>query len=270
MNLKVIFYILSIIVIGAGAWFGWSNKGKIEAEIALFDTTRQDKVRVQGIITDTNSTLDDTNKALDESKNKNSELKAKKQSEESKFGQLRKELEEYVAEIEGHDARLKRLAEIEAQIQEALKGIDVPWDQVPEEIRKLKDERKRRGDDLEQLNKLVAKLEGELSDKQAQLQRLDERLGEIRTKIARNSKTGVVTVVNMDFGFVVVNLGEKNSNITPESELLVTRGGRLVAVLKPSSVEPVQTVCDLNLKDLTAGVLLQPGDKVTLSDSSGS
>ena len=44
--------------------------------------------------------------------------------------------------------------------------------------------------------------------------------------------------------------------------------GRLLGRLTPNSVEASQTVCDLNARDLNPGVRIQPGDQVTLADSS--
>ena len=64
------------------------------------------------------------------------------------------------------------------------------------------------------------------------------------------------------------NLGTNNSNVTPQSKLLITRNGRLLGRLTPNSVEANQTVCDLNARDINRGVRIQPGDQVTLAESS--
>ncbi len=267
--MKTIFYILSVLVIAAAGYFTWSNQKKIEHQIGVFEQTRQTKVDVQNTIAETNQKLEDTEDALEKARTLKAELEAKKKNEEAKYVQLQKELEEYEAEIETHDARLAQLQKVQDEIQQVLDQIDIPWAQVPGEIEKLKEELKQKRDDRDQLVKLVEKLGEELETKQDELSRLDERLGGIREKIILNAKEGKITAVNMDFGFVVVNLGEKNSNITPRSDLLVMRGGRLIARLEPSSVEPMQTVCDLDLDDLTPGVRIQPGDRVILEESSG-
>lgn len=267
--MKTIFYILSILVIAASAYFGYSNSNKIKEQIDTFGTTRSTKIKVQDNIADTTKELEDTTASLDSEKQKNSDLIADKENEESKFGQMEKSIDKYEVQIEEADAKLAEFAKIKAKIEEKLDGIDIPWAQIPDKITSLKDERKKKGDDLAQLDKLVEKLNKELTEKKADQVRLASRLTEIKTKIARNSKVGSITSVNTTWGFVVVNLGDANSNITPRSKLLVTRGGRLLGSLKPTSVEGTQTVCDLVLKDLVPGIRIQRGDLVTIAETVG-
>ncbi len=159
-------------------------------------------------------------------------------------------------------------AKIDKKLEEELGGRQITWNQVPAEIKRLQEERKKKGDDLDLLNEHIEKLTSEVADKQASNTREGDRLTKIRTKIARNAKVGAITSVNSTWGFVIVNLGTNNSNVTPQSKLLVTRDGRLLGRLTPNSVEASQTVCDLNARDINPGVRIQPGDQVTLADSS--
>ena len=114
-------------------------------------------------------------------------------------------------------------------MDEALKGVPVPWAQVPSEIKRLQELRKKKGDDLDLLNEHIAKLTKDVADKRASNARESDRLGKIRTKIARNAKVGAITKVDSTWGFVIINLGTNNSNVTPQSKLLITRNGRLLA-----------------------------------------
>ncbi len=269
MNLKTIFYVLSILVIAAAAFFGFQNSKKIEEEIATFDDTRSKKVIVQNTITETKSDLDDTETALSEAEGKNSDLTAKLENEQSKNTQMQRTLDGHIATIEEQDQRLANLAEVKAQIEEALKGIQIPWDEIPSKITELQDQRKLKGDDLKQLITLTDKLAAEVESKKEKLAEENDRFAGMKRKIALNAKVGRITAVNTSWGFVIVNLGEDNSNMTPQSELVVTRGGRYIGTLKPTSVELNQTVCDLNLRDLAPGVRLQVGDKVTIKESAG-
>ena len=263
--MKNIFYIISVLVIGAAAFFSWSNGEKIKAEIASFEKTEQTKITVEKNIAKTKGELEDTEGALADAEQLNSDLEAEKENELGKEGQFKRSLDKFQVAIEEADAELVKLAELEEKIKEKLG--DLQWDQIPSKIQELKDDRKRKGDDLDQLIALTEKLEKELAKKQGDLTDKSGRLSEMRRRIALNSKVGAITVVDVDWGFVVVNLGSNNSNIVPESELLVTRGGRLLGRLKPNSVELNQTVCDLNIRDLTPGVRIQPGDRVTLAET---
>ena len=267
--MKTIFYILSILVIGGAGFFSWQNSEKIKGEINLYDSKRNTKQTVEGTIEKTEKDLEDTKGRLETALQLNSELISTKENEESKEGQMNRAIEKFQAEIDESDAQLAQFDEIKKKIDEKLEGVPIPWAQIPQKIKELQETRKRKGDDLDQLITLTEKLTKEVAGKRAENARQGNRLSEIRNKIKLNAKVGAVISVNSTWGFVIINLGTKNSNVTASSKLLVTRNGRLLGRLTPNSVEPSQTVCDLNARDLTPGVRIQPGDEVTLAESLG-
>lgn len=265
---KKIFYILSVLVTIAAAIFSFQNSKKLQAEIDLFAKEQTLKIGTEKVEEKKKEDLANTKKALGDAEQVNAELVQAMGNMRSREGALNKSKEKAQVEIEEHDAALAKLAEAKAVIDEALKGVNVAWPQVPAEIKRLQELRKKKGDDLDLLNEHIAKLTKEVADKEASNAREGDRLTKIRTKIARNAKVGAITSVNSTWGFVIVNLGTNNSNVTPQSKLLVTRDGRLVGRLTPNSVEASQTVCDLNARDINPGVRIQPGDQVTLADTS--
>ncbi len=266
--MKTIFYILSILVIGAAAYFSWDNSNKIQGEIDLFESTRAVKTTTEASIKKQEGILKNTKEELDTAQNLNAELIAQMENMKSREVSYNKSKEAEQVKIDEADARLGQLAEIKAKIDKALEGVDIAWPQIPSEIKRLQELRKKKGDDLDLLNEHIAKLTKDVADKRASNARESDRLSKIRTKIARNAKVGAITSVNSTWGFVIVNLGTNNSNVTAQSKLLVTRNGRLLGRLTPNSVEASQTVCDLNARDVNPGVRIQPGDQVTLADSS--
>ena len=78
-----------------------------------------------------------------------------------------------------------------------------------------------------------------------------------------------ITAVDPVWGFVVVNLGQKNSNIDAQSDLLVYRDGKFLGRLDIQSIEPTQTISDIDLKNLRPGQRIRPGDTVILASASG-
>ncbi len=266
--MKTIFYILSVLVIGAAAFYSFENSKKVQKEIDVFAETRQTKRNVESIISDTEKDLSDTTAQLDTAKNLNADLIAEMENMKSREVSYNKSKEEAQVKIDEANDRLAQLAEIKAKIDKALEGVDIAWPQIPSEIKRLQELRKKKGDDLDLLNEHIAKLTKDVAEKRASNAREGDRLSKIRTKIARNAKVGAITSVNSTWGFVIVNLGTNNSNVTARSKLLITRNGRLLGRLTPNSVEASQTVCDLNARDINPGVRIQPGDQVTLADSS--
>lgn len=265
---KKIIYLLSVLVAGAAAYFSFEVKKDLEAEIALFDETRVKKDQVERNEDKTDGILKETEETLEAAEQKNAELIADMENMKSREGSMNKSKEEAQVKIDEAEARLADFAKVKAEIDEQLKGVNVAWAQIPAEIKRQQEVRKKRGDDLDLLNEHIAKLTKDVADKRASNTRESDRLSKIRTKIARNAKVGAITSVNSTWGFVIVNLGTNNSNVTPQSKLLVTRNGRLLGRLTPNSVEASQTVCDLNARDINPGVRIQPGDQVTLADSS--
>jgi len=266
--MKTIFYILSVLVIGVAAYFSWDNSNKVQAEIDLFEEKRGVKTKTEASIKKQEGILKDTEQQLDTAQNLNAELIAQMENMKSREVSYNKSKEAEQVKIDEADARLGQLAEIKAKIDKALEGVDIAWPQIPSEIKRLQELRKKKGDDLDLLNEHIAKLTKDVADKRASNARESDRLSKIRTKIARNAKVGAITSVNSTWGFVIVNLGTNNSNVTAQSKLLVTRNGRLLGRLTPNSVEASQTVCDLNARDVNPGVRIQPGDQVTLAEAS--
>ncbi len=265
---KKILYALSVLLAGAAAYYSFDNKAKLQGEISLFKETRSKKDAVEDKEKETKKTLTETEATLEEAEKRNAELISDMELMKSKEGLFNKSKEEAQVKIDEAEARLANFAKVKAEIDEQLKGVNVPWAQIPAEIKRQQEVRKKRGDDLDLLNEHIAKLTKDVADKRASNTRESDRLSKIRTKIARNAKVGAITSVNSTWGFVIVNLGTNNSNVTPQSKLLVTRNGRLLGRLTPNSVEASQTVCDLNARDINPGVRIQPGDQVTLADSS--
>ena len=265
---KNIIYGLSVLVAGAAAYFSFEVKKDLEAEIALFADAQNRKKTVEESEDTTKGTLKETKATLGEAEKLNAELISDMELMKSKEGLFNKSKEKAQVKIDEAEARLADFAKVKAEIDEQLKGVNVAWAQIPAEIKRQQEVRKKRGDDLDLLNEHIAKLTKDVADKRASNTRESDRLSKIRTKIARNAKVGAITSVNSTWGFVIVNLGTNNSNVTPQSKLLVTRNGRLLGRLTPNSVEASQTVCDLNARDINPGVRIQPGDQVTLADSS--
>ena len=103
-----------------------------------------------------------------------------------------------------------------------------------------------------------------LEKNRAEVDRLVKRDIERNSRIGRNSMESVVTAVNQDWGFLVIGAGS-NSGFTPQTSLIVERDGRLIGRVRPSSIEPTQTIAEIDFNSLASGVRMQPGDRVILA-----
>jgi len=268
--MKAIPYFLAIIVAGGAAFFSFSVSGKFQdlqkdrlstistnketiakAEAAeknikdekAFLVASQDKLE---LVTQSISTIKAANSTL---KSDISKLDDELASQKDEFTQLEKALEEVNKTLQnlGGGVTLENLAEKIAEIEQS-----------------KTDKQKK----LDELQTLVGGAEKSLATKRAESDRLTTRGIERSARISRNSMEAVVTAVNQEWGFLVIGAGS-NSGFTPQTSLLVQRDGRKIGRVRPSSIEPTQTIAEIDLESLAAGVRLQPGDRVILSTPTG-
>jgi predicted RNase H-like nuclease (RuvC/YqgF family) len=168
---------------------------------------------------------------------------------------------------------LKSQDEEYAQLEKALEEVNkiladlgggVTLDTLPDKIQQIDDDKKAKQTKLEELEVLVGGAEKSLATSSAELDRLTKRMIERNVRIGRNSMDAVVTAVNQDWGFLVIGAGS-NSGFTPQTGLLVERDGRKIGRVRPSAIEPTQTIAEIDLGSLSSGVRLQPGDRVILA-----
>lgn len=170
------------------------------------------------------------------------------------------------AEIAGSDAEFAVLKNAIGEVQKVLEGLggDVTLENLPDKVTEIQENIKTKRAKFDELETLITGAKTSLATKQAEIQRLVERK-EIRIHhISGNAMEARVTAVNNDWGFLVIGAGS-NSGFTPQTSLLVKRDGRLIGKVNPSAIEPTQTIAEIDLKALSPGVRIQPGDSVILA-----
>ena len=268
--IKNIFYILTIILCSAAAYFGFSTKGKLVEEI---DNTVT-RYGENGVVAENIEEKDEEIKvAKDEKKtavDARNESAASLENEASKENGLRKDLGELEIEIEGYDEELTKIdgaiATAEAIIRDLIPdaGANLNVDAVVGYIEDLENERKEKESELEEKIVIAGKLAKSVDAASTRKDGLQDRLGRVKNRIALNRVSASVTGVSNDYGFVIISRGANNSNIDERSKLIVSRGGSVIARLKVAQVEPTQTICDILPKSMKPGQRIRNGDRVTI------
>jgi len=169
-------------------------------------------------------------------------------------------------DLNNQDAEFASLNKALEEINSTLQGLDgVTLDTLGEKIQQIEADKIAKQAKLEELETLSVAAQKNLETSNTEIDRLGKRRAERDSRIARNAMESVVTAVNQDWGFVVIGAGS-NSGFTPQTALLVERNGRTIGRVTPSSIEPTQTIAEIDLKSLAAGVRLQPGDRVVLAN----
>ena len=134
-----------------------------------------------------------------------------------------------------------------------------------EEFENKKREQQTKLDELETLTTAAEKV---YATNRAELDRVMKRDLERTSRSASGSTESVISAVNQDWGFLVIGAGS-NSGFTPQTPLIVQRDGKVLGRVRPSSIEPTQTIAEIDFDTLAAGVRIQPGDRVMLAKPSG-
>ena len=185
--MKAIFYVLSVLVIGASAYYAFANKAKLEAEMARYEDLNTQRTNVAATIKKTEGTLDDTKGSLGKAKDLNAELEATKRSEKADEDSLRASLQKVEARIEEADAALAKFEEAQKEVEAALEGLDVPFNEIESKIEELENERREQQKKFDELVVLEEKLQNSVKGNREEIGRLVTRMDEIRQRLGRNS-----------------------------------------------------------------------------------
>ena len=124
--------------------------------------------------------------------------------------------------------------------------------QLESDLETAKQDLATRKTELEVVNKKVAANE-------VRIEKAEKVQTDRLSSIGRNATEGLITAVNTDWGFVLVNIG-KDQGVQGDSQLIVQRDGIRIGNLNVVSIQPGLTVADINQKGLSGSV--EPGDIV--------
>jgi len=264
--MKTILYIVAIITACGAAIFSFNHSRKFDA---------LQKSRVEAIATNKKVTADSSvaDKNIKEEKDQLAAAQEKQELLTQSVSSIKSTgtaLSADLAKLKSEEATQneefaqldKALAEVNTTL--ASLGGDVTLDTQPEKLQQIEDDKTAKQKKLEELEALVGGADKSLATNRAEMERLSKRMAERNARIRGNSIEAVVTAVNQGWGFLLIGAGS-NSGFTPQTSLLVERDGRKIGRVRPSSIEPNQTIAEIDLKSLSSGVSLQPGDRVILA-----
>lgn len=266
--MKSILYIVSILTIGGAAYFSidHSNKFKTQQGVRLETISKNKTVTAEAERTEKD--LADEKKALVTAKNDLEEVTQSLTSLKASETQLKKQLADVEATIEENKAKTAALNKTIELIIQSFKDSGLPSDitleNIAEKVNELENNRKNLEREMEDVDTRLTAATKKVATLTAEADRLTERRLEREARIRRNAMEFPITAVNQEFGFVVIGAGVKHG-FTPQTTLLVTRDGKLIAKVRPTGIEPTQTVADIITDSVAPGVRLEPGDRVILA-----
>ncbi len=268
---KAILYVVAFLIVGGAIYFTLEHTRKFEA----LQTVRLDKIKRNTIVSAdadaTETELGKEKKILAESKQKRTELTESISALKSTGAGLERAVAELDGTLNEQKVEFNQLAKTMEEVNKILKdfsadmeGEEVTLDNLAEKMEAIGEDKKAREAKLEELGTLIGAAEKLLAKNRAELDRLVKRDVDRSARIGRNATVSVVTAVDHDWGFVVIGAGS-NSGFSPQTSLIVQRDGHIVGRVNPSSIEPTQTIAEIDFKTLAPGARIQPGDRVILA-----
>ena len=176
-----------------------------------------------------------------------------------------------IAQIDGESKRTtaeftdktKKLEALKTELALLPPGVKV--ESLTEDMNTIRKENAELQTQAEQKGKEAEAESKNVDDAKKILQDLVAKVEARKKSFERNSLTARIVAVNADWGFVVIDAGEKQG-ITPDTKLLVTRGTQQIGKLSILSVQGAQTVANVLHDTLAPGLSPAPGDRVILEN----
>jgi len=259
--MKSLFYILSVVAIGAAGFFGWTAKENYVNQLADRDALIEQNTNLSKNITEKQKDKDAANEARALALDEEAQTKASLESAVSKEKELGRTLDDIAGDLEDVVAE-------EAQIDKSIELIkakfpDIELEGVPAKYSEMVDKEKKLTAEAEDLALFKTKLDEEIAKNKADIVRVKGKVEESRNRVKGNTFQATVTAVDNNWDFVIIGAGEK-SGLDTDSKLLVHRGGRFLGKLSVSKLEANRAVADVEPGSLRKGVTLRAGDQVIL------
>lgn len=264
--MKAILYIVAIVVACGAIFFSISLSKKFEERQKVRLATIADNKKVTAEAAVTEKKLADEKAVLAASEQKREEVIQRVNVLEATGATLKRESADWTSKL---STQKDQLAEMDKAMEEVKKilgnmGADVTMDNLGDKVAEVEADKKAKQETLDETTKKIEDTDKLLATNRGESDRLTKRLVERNARIGRNAMEAVVTAVDQDWGFLVIGAGS-NSGFTPQTSLLVMRDGRLVGRVHPSSIEPNQTIAEIDFKSMASGARIMPGDHVMLS-----
>lgn len=264
--MKIAFYILTLLVFGVAAYFSLSHKEMFESQqTTRFETIQTNKnvsaradVTEAEIVTRT-GVLDQAKLERDTAIASLESLTASGRSLSAQVAEAEATLARQQTEITGHN---ETIARVTAMLSEF--GGNVTPDTISDTIVALQKRRDELTLERDELEELIAAGERNLEQKQEEAARVVQRTVTRTNQLTLGATEAVISAVNHDWGFVLIGAGS-NSGFSPQAIMVVQRDGRVIGRVRPSAIEPTQTVAEIEYSTLSPGVRFQPGDRVLLT-----
>jgi soluble cytochrome b562 len=256
---KVLFILSAVVILVAG-FFAYQN-GREFAAVRVSIAGKSTEIKTEQnadkvVVGQVNQLVADIGKVQGDLDVESEKLKAQK----NKLTQAESDTTRTQGEL---DAKVKKQQELNVKLEKLPK--DVKPETIAEDINRMKKEKLEFEGQTEQKKKDVVAEQEKIAGVQKRLDDVIRKIEERRKNFERNSLTSRVLAVNYDWGFVVIDAG-KNTGLTQDTKLIVTRGAQTVGKVSIMSVEDRAAMASIVPDAVVNGQIIMPGDRVILEN----
>jgi cell shape-determining protein MreC len=213
------------------------------------------------------------NEAAAKQERENKAALAEQDRLKGELAETKRELANSIEKANAYDEQIvKANANAEAQRETIAHLQDLaqhPAPQPPvdnsEEITALKARAERAEAELAESKQIDETLNQRLKETASRTSALQESKREKERQLQRAKAIGRVLAINPGWNFVVLSIGDKQG-VTPDSTLLVLRGGAQIGKVRVKTIEPTKSIADVIISTLRKGITVQPGDTVVFEE----
>lgn len=255
--LPKLLFVLSALALAGGTYLGFKNRQD-------FIATRKEKIEINSQqVKPTLAKIDEEIANIGTEIGKWKDAVASKKEKEVALANAQANLKSKNNDLTklGGDIQEKQteLTTLEAQLAQLLGNETI--DTITAKIETLNQEIASLQTDKENATKENDIAKGKIGALESTVASLRRASAERNKGINQNALQGTVIATNQDYGFAVVNLGER-SGLLGGSRLIVKRGNQRIGTLNVSSISATKTIADIEADSVTPGLAISPGDQV--------
>jgi hypothetical protein len=265
--MKALLQIILIAICGAGVFFAQQTNVKFQEQKTTYLKTVDDNKKLAADIKVGEKELSDEKTGLKDAETDFNDKQATLDTLVSNEKTMKRQLGESEAKLEEQAVEIKAQQQLLQSVKDAFTkeaGEGITLDNIGSKIEELEAKKKDQTKKFEEVSTLAAGAEKTVSDNKMKIAELAGRKAKRDERISANAKEAVITAVDADWGFVIIGAGS-NVGFTPQTKLLVKRDGVMIGRITPTSIEPSQTIGEIDRESLAPGVSFQVGDRVILA-----
>lgn len=266
--MKTLFYSLFCVGIAAAGVLSYMQIGKHQAALDATTSLQQESIVVEADVAKTQKEYDAEKALLATAEENLANTRASVELKESNKRTLNRKLAGLERERSKQDEKLSQLEEEIVAIEEAFESVNLSAAEAPAYLEELQEEYDSLNGESEELAVALEERQVQLDKSVATLNELTKKDQERYKNLEQNSISSLITAVDPSWGFVVIK-PHPEAVLSPDSQLMIVRGSQYIGRADINALEANRAIADIDYDSLSAGMSVQPGDRVVLLTANG-